>query len=81
MSIFFVIIYEKRWSDIDDIAVISHSKNNRLGDLRTVFYIIRAHQLMMNLTKSFLGVSSGKFLGLIVTSKSIHLDPDKVKAI
>ena len=34
----------------------------------------------MNPIKSFLGVSSGKFLGFIVTSKGIHLDPDKVKA-
>jgi len=34
----------------------------------------------MNPTKSFLGVSSGKFLGFIITSKGIHLDPDKVKA-
>jgi len=42
---------------------------------------MRAYQLKMNPTKSFLGVSSGKFLGFIVTSKGIHLDPDKVKAI
>ena len=42
---------------------------------------MRAHQLKMNPTKSFLGVSSGKFLGFIITSKGIHLDPDKVKAI
>ena len=42
---------------------------------------MRAHQLKMNPTKSFLGVSSGKFLGFIVTSKGIHLDPDKVKTI
>jgi len=35
----------------------------------------------MNPTKSFLGVSGGKFLGFIVMSKGIHLDPDKVKAI
>ena len=42
---------------------------------------MRAHQLKMNPTKSFLGVSSGKFLGFVVTSKGIHLDPDKVKAI
>jgi len=35
----------------------------------------------MNPTKSFLRVSSGKFLGFIVTSKGIHLDPDKVKVI
>ena len=40
-----------------------------------------AYQLKMNPTKSFLGVSSGKFLGFIVTSKGIHLDPDKVKTI
>jgi len=35
----------------------------------------------MNPIKSFLGVSSGTFLGFIVTSKGIHLDSDKVKAI
>ena len=50
-------------------------------DLRIMFDIMRAHRLKMNPTKSFLGVSSGKFLGFIVTSKGIHLDPDKVKAI
>ena len=46
-----------------------------------MFDIMRAHRLKMNPTKSFLGVSSGKFQGFIVTSKGIHLDPDKVKAI
>ena len=30
---------------------------------------------------SFLGVSSGKFLGLFITSKGIHPYPDKIKAI
>ena len=42
---------------------------------------MRAHQLKMNPTKSFLGVASGKFLGFVVTSKEIHLDPEKVRAI
>ena len=59
----------------------SRNKNDHLRDLRTMFDIMRAHQLKMNPTKSFLGVSSGKFLRFIVTSKEIHLDPDKVKAI
>jgi len=66
---------------VDDIAVKSHDKNDHLRDLRIIFDILWAHQLKMNPTKSFLGVSSGKFLGFIVTSKGIHLDPDKVKAI
>ena len=66
---------------VDDIAVKSRHKNDHLYDLRTMFDIMRAYQLKMNPTKSFLDVSSGKFLGFIVTSKGIHLDPDKVKAI
>ena len=40
-----------------------------------------SHQLKMNPLKSFLGVSSGKFFAFIITSKEVHLDPDKVKAI
>ena len=47
---------------VDDITVKSRDKNNHLRDLRTMFDIMRAHQLKMNPTKSFLGVSSGKFL-------------------
>ena len=66
---------------VDDIAVKSRNKNDHLRDLRTMFDIMWAHRLKMNPTKSFLRVSSGKFLGFIVTSKGIHLDPDKVKAI
>jgi len=66
---------------IDDIAVKSCDKNNHLCDLKTMFNIMRAYQLRLNLTKSFLDVSSGKFLRFIVTSKGIHLDPDKVKTI
>jgi len=66
---------------VDDVAVKNHNKSNHLGNLKTVLNIMRAHQLKMNPTKSFLGVSSGKFLWFIITSKGIHLDPDKVKAI
>jgi len=59
----------------DDIAVKSCAKDDHIADLKTVFDIIRAHQLKMNPTKSFLGVASGKFLGFVVTSKGIQLDP------
>jgi len=66
---------------VDDIAVKNRDKNDHLRDLKIMFDIMRAYQLKMNPTKSFLGASSGKFLGFIVTSKGIHLDPDKIKAI
>lgn len=42
---------------------------------------MKAHQLQMNLTMSFLGVSSEKFLSFVVTTKGIHLDPKKVKVV
>jgi len=66
---------------VNDIAIKSRDRNNHLHDFRTMFDLIWAHQLKMNPTKSFLGVSSGKFLGFIITSKGIHLDPGKVKSI
>jgi len=66
---------------VNDIAIKSHDKNNHLYDLRTVFDLMCDYQLKMNPTKSFLRVSRGIFLGFIVTSKGIHHDPDKIKAI
>jgi len=66
---------------VNDIAVKTHNKDNHLQDLRTIFDIMQGHQLKMNPTKSFLGVSSDRFLGFIITSKGIQLNPDKIKAI
>jgi len=66
---------------VDDIAVKNRTKNDHIADLKTVFNIMRAHQLKMNPTKCFLGVVSGKFLVFVVTFKGIHLDPEKVRAI
>ena len=66
---------------IDDIAVKSHDKGDHKADLKRLFDIMWAHQVKMNTTKSFLGVAYGMFLGFVVTSKGIHLDPEKVRAI
>ena len=40
---------------VNDIIVKSHNEDNHLHDLRTIFYIMRAHQSEMNPIKSFLG--------------------------
>ena len=66
---------------VDDIAVKNRAKGDHIADLKTVFNIMRAHQLKMNPTKSFLGVASSKFLGFVVTSKGIHIDPEKVRGV
>ena len=64
---------------VDDITVKSRDKNDHLRDLRTMFGIMRAHDWKW--IRQNPSISSGKFLGFIVTSKGIHLDPDKVQAI
>jgi len=66
---------------VDDIAVESCVKGDHIADLKTVFDVMRVHQLKMNPTESFLEVASGTFLGFVVTSKGIHLDPEKVRAV
>ena len=66
---------------VDDITVKSCNKEDHLADLKRVLDLMWAHQLKMNPTKSFLGVVSGKFLGFVVTSKGIHLDTEKIRAI
>jgi len=57
-------IYKTVECYVDDITVKSRAKGDHIADLKTVFDIILAHQLKMNSTKSFLGVASGKFLGI-----------------
>lgn len=66
---------------IDYIAVKSRVKKDHLTDMREVFDVMQTHQLKMNSAKSFLGLASGKFLVFVVTSKGIHLDPEKVRVI
>ena len=66
---------------VNDIAVKSYAKGDHIADLKTVFDIMQAYQLKMNPTKSFLRVASGKFLRFVITSKGIHLDPEKVRSV
>jgi hypothetical protein len=46
-----------------------------------VFERLRKYKLKMNPIKCAFGVSSGKFLGFIVTKHGIEVDPTKIKAI
>ena len=66
---------------VDDIALKSRDKGDHLADLRRVFDIMRAYQLKMNPIMSFLGLASGKVLRFVITSKWIHLDSEKIRAI
>ena len=59
--------------NVDDIAVKSHAKGDHIADLKTVFDTMLAHLSW--------GVANGKFLRFVVTSKVIHLDPERVRVV
>ena len=66
---------------IDDMVVKSKMVSEHLGDLQTIFEILRKYKLRLNASKCSFGVGSGKFLGYMVTYKRIEVNPDQIKAI
>ena len=52
-----------------------------LGDLGTIFEILRKYKLRLNASKCSFGVGSGKLLGYMVTHKRIEVNTDQIKAI
>ena len=63
---------------IDNMVVKSKL---RLNDLRNIFEILRRHKLRLYASKCSFGVGSGKFLGYMVTHRSIEVNPNQIKAI
>ena len=50
-------------------------------DLGEVFSVLREHKLCLNTSKCSFGVSSGKFLGYMITHREIEVNPNQIKAI
>ena len=65
----------------DDMVVKSKIVSKHIRDLTNIFKILREHKLRLNASKCSFGVSSGKFLGYMVTHRGIEVNPDQVKAI
>ena len=59
---------------VDDLVVKSRKSKDHLQDLCRVFDRLRTYQLKMNPLKCAFGVTSGKFLGLIVRHYGIEVD-------
>ena len=66
---------------IDNVVVKSMVVFEHVGDLQSIFEILREHKLRLNASKCSFGVGSGKFLGYMVTHRGIEVNPDQVKAI
>ena len=52
---------------VDNMLVKSNDKADHLDDLRKTFNTLCKYKMKLNPTKCVFGVSSGKFLGFIVS--------------
>ena len=66
---------------IDDMLVKSLNEDKHLDDLRETFDTLRRHQMKLNPSKCAFGVSSGMFLGFMVSQRGIEANLDKIQAI
>ena len=67
-----VIIY------FDDILVFSRSWEEHFKQLRQVFDTLQQHRLYLNMDKCSFMMTNIKYLGYVIDSAGIHVDPEKV---
>ena len=66
---------------VGDMLVKSKENENHLTDLKETFQALRTYNMKLNLEKCAFGVSSGKFLGFMVSQRGIEANPNKINAI
>ena len=66
---------------IDDILVKLMKAEDHIGHLSDCFVVLRQHNTRLNPSKCSFGVSSGKFLGYIITQPGIEANPNQIRAI
>ena len=76
-AIFYDMMHQVLEDYVDDIVMKSKKQEEHVQILRKVFERCRAFKLRMNPLECAFGVFSGKFLGFIVHSRGIDVDPAK----
>ncbi|XP_022552509.2 uncharacterized protein LOC106358498 [Brassica napus] len=66
---------------IDHMLVKSLEVEDHISHLQQAFSTLRKYNMKLNPAKCSFGVSSGKFLGYIVTHRGIKANPEQIKAI
>nr|KYP73559.1 Transposon Ty3-I Gag-Pol polyprotein [Cajanus cajan] len=66
---------------VDDMVVKSSDISTHVHNLSDVFQALRQHQMRLNPEKCVFGVSSGKFLGFMLSIRGIEANPDKCQAV
>ena len=66
---------------IDDMVVKMKGIEGHTTDLAKVFDVLRQHQLCLNAEKCSFRAGSGKFLGYMITTWGIEVNPDQILTI
>ena len=66
---------------VDDMLEKSQDEKRHLDDLQETFDTLRQYHMKLNPSKCAFGVSSGKFLGFMVSHRGIEANHDKIQAI
>uniref|UniRef100_UPI0035D035F9 reverse transcriptase family protein n=1 Tax=Bartonella sp. AC142YNZD TaxID=3243448 RepID=UPI0035D035F9 len=66
---------------IDDILIYSRKKEEHKENLIIVLQTLREHQMFAKLSKCEFWLSEVRFLGHVVSSEGISVDPSKIEAV
>jgi hypothetical protein len=66
---------------VDDMLVKSKESRDHIRDLHEAFATLKQYEMKLNPVKCAFGVSSGKFLGYMVSSRGIEANPEKIRAV
>lgn len=66
---------------VDDLLNKSLKDVDHVGDLKKTFDVLRKYSMKLNPKKCSFGLSSGKFLGFMVTKRGMEANPEKIRAI
>ena len=66
---------------IDDMLLKSLEAEDHIFHLQQALSTLQKYNMKLNPAKCSFGVSSGKFLGYIVTHRGIEANPEQIRAI
>ena len=66
---------------VDDMIMKSKNSADHVRHLEETFDQLRKYRMKLNPEKCVFGVSSGKFLGFLVSHRGIEANPEKIRAV
>ena len=66
---------------IDDMLVKSLVASDYIKNLEQAFEVLKKYNMNLNPAKCSFGITSGKFLGYLVTKRGIEANPDQIRSV